>query len=73
MLGFYVALVLGFSCLVDLPAELLAGVSLLAGWPGVVLMIAVVPPVVRLAAGPRPLDAPAPTAPGATGPEDPAR
>jgi len=42
-----VALVWGVSLVLQLPAEFLAGVSFLAGWPGVVLMLLVVPPVVR--------------------------
>lgn len=42
-----VALVYGFSLLLELPAGFLAGLSFLAGWPGVVLMLLVVPPVVR--------------------------
>lgn len=45
----YVALVYGFSRFVSLPAELLAGVSLLSGWPGLLLMCVVIPPVVRVA------------------------
>jgi ubiquinone/menaquinone biosynthesis C-methylase UbiE len=44
----YVGLVYAFSLAVALPAGFLAGLSLLAGWPGIVLMIAVVPPVARL-------------------------
>ncbi len=43
----YVGLVYGFSLLIDLPARFMAGLSLLGGWPGIVLMIVVVPPVVR--------------------------
>ena len=45
--GLNVALVYGVSLLLELPAGFLAGVSFLAGWPGVVLMLLVVPPVVR--------------------------
>lgn len=44
----YVALVYGFSLVVALPAGFMAGVSFLSGWPGIVLMIAVVPPVARI-------------------------
>jgi hypothetical protein len=44
----YVGLVFGFSLLTDLPARFMAGLSLLSGWPGIVLMIVVVPPVVRI-------------------------
>jgi hypothetical protein len=44
----YVGLVYGFSRLIALPAGFMAGVSLLGGWPGVVLMMAVVPPVARI-------------------------
>jgi hypothetical protein len=36
-----------------LPAGFLAGISFLSGWPGVILMLAVVPGVVRLADGHR--------------------
>ncbi|MCX6569894.1 MAG: hypothetical protein NT006_00470 [Candidatus Aminicenantes bacterium] len=43
----YVGLVYAFSLAIRLPAEFMAGLSLLAGWPGIVLMIAVVPPVAR--------------------------
>ena len=42
-----VAMVYGVSLWLQLPAGFLAGVSFLAGWPGVVLMLLVVPPVVR--------------------------
>ncbi len=45
----YVGLVYGFSRLIELPAGVMAGLSLLAGWPGLVLMTVVIPPVVRLA------------------------
>jgi hypothetical protein len=44
----YVALVYAFSLAVELPAGFMAGLSLLGGWPGIVLMIAVVPPVAGL-------------------------
>ena len=47
LLWLNVALVYGVSLLLELPAGFLAGVSFLAGWPGVVLMLLVVPPVVR--------------------------
>lgn len=43
----HVAAVYGLALVIKLPAAFLAGVSLLAGWPGVLLMLAVVPPVVR--------------------------
>jgi hypothetical protein len=45
----YVALVYGFSLVVALPAGFMAGASFLSGWPGIALMIAVVPPVARVA------------------------
>jgi hypothetical protein len=53
----YVALVYGFSLLAELPAGFLAGVSLFGGWPGILLMIAVVPAAARScrAVGPRDL------------------
>ncbi|RLB55517.1 MAG: hypothetical protein DRI34_10440 [Deltaproteobacteria bacterium] len=41
----YLAMVWGFSRVIELPAEFLAGVSLLSGWPGLVLMVVVVPPL----------------------------
>ena len=41
----YVGLVYVFSLLIDLPASFMAGLSLLGGWPGVVLMIMVIPVV----------------------------
>jgi len=43
----YVGLVYGFSLLIELPAGFMAGLSLLGGWPGIVLMIMIVPPIVR--------------------------
>jgi hypothetical protein len=49
----HVALVYLFACLLELPAGFLAGLSLLAGWPGLLLMVAVIPPLVRLARGSR--------------------
>ena len=42
----YVGLVYGFARVVELPAGFVAGVSLLSGWPGVVLMLVVIPPLV---------------------------
>jgi len=47
----YVALVYAFSLAIMLPAGFIAGLSLLAGWPGIVLMIVVIPPVARLRRG----------------------
>jgi hypothetical protein len=44
----YVGLVYGFSLLIALPAGFMAGLSLLSGWPGILLMIAVVPSVARV-------------------------
>ena len=43
----YVGLVYLFSLFIDLPARFMAGLSLLSGWPGVVLMVAVVPVIAR--------------------------
>jgi hypothetical protein len=57
----YVSLVYTFSLAIRLPAEFMAGLSLLGGWPGIVLMVAAVPPVVKLARRRRP-DARAETA-----------
>lgn len=44
----YVALVYAFSRLIALPAGFLAAVSFLSGWPGLILMALVVPPVARV-------------------------
>jgi len=44
---FYVGLVYLFSLFIDLPAAFMAGLSLLSGWPGIVLMVAVVPVIAR--------------------------
>lgn len=44
----YVGLVYAFSLIMKLPAGFMAGLSLLSGWPGIVLMIVVVPPVVAV-------------------------
>lgn len=43
----YVASVYVVSQLIDLPAKFLAGVSFISGWPGLILMIVVVPFVAR--------------------------
>ena len=43
----YVGLVYGFSLIINLPAGFMAGLSLLSGWPGIVLMVVVIPPVAR--------------------------
>jgi hypothetical protein len=42
----YVALVYGFALLVELPAGFVAGASVLSGWPGLILMFVVIPPLV---------------------------
>jgi hypothetical protein len=44
----YVALVYGFSLVIHLPAAFMAGLSFVSGWPGILLMIAVVPTVARM-------------------------
>ena len=44
----YAGLVYGFSLVIKLPAGFMAGLSLLSGWPGLLLMVAVVPNVARL-------------------------
>ncbi|NLH50944.1 MAG: ECF transporter S component [Myxococcales bacterium] len=41
-------LVYAFALIMDLPAGYVAGASLLSGWPGIVLMLIVIPPLVRL-------------------------
>jgi hypothetical protein len=43
----YVGLVYFFSLFINLPAAFMAGLSLLSGWPGIVLMIVVVPVIAR--------------------------
>jgi hypothetical protein len=43
----YVGLVYLFSHFIDLPAAFMAGLSLLSGWPGLVLIVAVVPLIAR--------------------------
>ena len=44
----YVALVYACSLVIALPAAFMAGLSFLSGWPGLILMIVVVPPVARI-------------------------
>jgi len=44
-----VGLVYAFSRVMTLPAPFLTGVSFLSGWPGIVLMVVVVPVLVRAA------------------------
>jgi len=41
-------LMYGAALLLDLPEKVVAGISLLSGWPGLVLMLVVIPPLVRL-------------------------
>jgi len=43
----YLGLVYAFSLVIDLPAGFMAGLSLVRGWPGIVLMAAVVPLIAR--------------------------
>jgi hypothetical protein len=43
----YVAMVYAVARVIALPAGFLAGVSLLSGWPGLVLMVLVIPPLAR--------------------------
>lgn len=50
----YVAIAWSFAQAVELPAAFVAGLSLLGGWPGIVLMIVGVPPIARLSRGLRP-------------------
>jgi hypothetical protein len=49
----YVGLVYAFSSVIRLPAGFMAGLSFLAGWPGIVLMIVAVPPVAMIRRDPR--------------------
>jgi len=44
----YVGLVYAFSLAIHLPAAFMAGLSLLGGWPGIILMVVVVPPLARM-------------------------
>jgi len=44
----YIGQVYLFSLAIELPAAFMAGLSLLSGWPGVILMVVVVPPVARV-------------------------
>lgn len=44
----HLGLVVVFALAVELPAGFVAGASLLSGWPGLLLMLAVIPPLVRL-------------------------
>jgi hypothetical protein len=43
----YIGSVYFFSWIIQLPAAFMAGLSLLSGWPGIVLMIAAVPAIAR--------------------------
>jgi hypothetical protein len=47
----HLALAYSFASLVELPPAFVAGLSFVSGWPGVVLMIVVVPAIVRAARG----------------------
>jgi hypothetical protein len=43
----YIGLVYLFSLFIGLPAAFMASLSFVSGWPGMVLMVAVVPPIIR--------------------------
>lgn len=45
----YVGMAASFAHLVELPAAWVAGLSFVSGWPGIVLMLAAVPVIVRSA------------------------
>ena len=45
----YVGMVYGLAQAIDLPAAFVAGASFVAGWPGLILMLVVIPPLSRLA------------------------
>ena len=45
----YVGLVHAFSLAIDLPAKFMAGISFLGGWPGIILMIIVIPIISKTA------------------------
>lgn len=47
--GVSTGLLFGIAKVISLPAGYVAGLSLLSGWPGIVLMMVVIPPLVRLA------------------------
>jgi hypothetical protein len=44
----YTTLAYGLALALHLPAKFVAGLSLLAGWPGILLMLLVIPAVVRI-------------------------
>jgi hypothetical protein len=46
--GVFVGLVYGVALVIKLPPAFMAGLSLLSGWPGLILMAIVVPPVARI-------------------------
>jgi len=50
----YMGMMYGFAVAAHLPADFIAGLSLLGGWPGLLLAMALVPPVVKVASA-RPL------------------
>jgi hypothetical protein len=52
----HVGLVYLFSLAIALPAGFLAGLSFLSGWPGIILMIAVIPAVVKAGQRASPLE-----------------
>jgi len=55
----YVGMAASFARFVELPVAWVAGVSLISGWPGIALMLAVVPAIVRSAgAGQVPVPSP---------------
>jgi hypothetical protein len=43
----YVGLVYLFSLMIELPAAFMAGLSFVSGWPGIILMIVVVPAIAK--------------------------
>jgi hypothetical protein len=44
----YVGFVYIFSLIIQLPAGFMAGLSFLSGWPGIILMVVVVPPIAKI-------------------------
>ncbi len=58
----YVGLVYIFARVVELPARFVVGASLLSGWPGIVLMLVVIPPLVLRFARRKPAEPSAPKA-----------
>ncbi|MDX9723946.1 MAG: hypothetical protein RBU37_24565 [Myxococcota bacterium] len=46
--AYYVAFMYAAAQLIDLPAAFVAGLSLLSGWPGIILMVVIIPALHRI-------------------------